>query len=36
MHEYKDRALAVLQRLPDNAARESLSRLLIYAIERKK
>lgn len=36
MHEYKDKALAVLWQLPKNPARESLERLLTYAIERKK
>jgi len=36
MHHYKDRALVVLKQLPANAARESLERLLVYAIERKK
>lgn len=36
MHEYKDKALAVLKQLPDNSANKSLERLLIYAIERKK
>jgi octaprenyl-diphosphate synthase len=36
MHEYRDKALAVLHKLPDNPARQSLEQLLIYAIERKK
>lgn len=36
MHRYKEEALAVLQKLPANPARESLGRLLTYAIERKK
>ncbi|MDI1355486.1 MAG: polyprenyl synthetase family protein [bacterium] len=36
MHEYKEKAIAVLKQLPDNSARQSLERLLIYAIERKK
>jgi len=36
MQEYRDRALSVLQNLPDNDARKSLEQLLIYAIERKK
>jgi octaprenyl-diphosphate synthase len=35
MNEYREKALAVLQQLPANDARESLGRLLIYAIERK-
>lgn len=35
MHEYKNKALNVLSNLPKNAARDSLERLLIYAIERK-
>lgn len=36
MHEYRDKALEVLHKLPDNEARKSLEKLLIYAIERKK
>lgn len=36
MHQYKNKALALLEQLPKNPARESLGRLLIYAIERKK
>ena len=36
MHQYKENALAVLNQLPENSARKSLERLLIYAIERKK
>lgn len=36
MHRYKEDALAVLNQLPKNPARESLGRLLTYAIERKK
>jgi octaprenyl-diphosphate synthase len=36
MHQYKDKALQVLHRLPANDARQSLERLLVYAIERKK
>jgi octaprenyl-diphosphate synthase len=36
MHQYKEKALAVLIQLPKNPARDSLERLLIYAIERKK
>ena len=36
MHDYRDKALKVLHQLPDNAARQSLEQLLIYAIERKK
>jgi len=36
MHAYKARALDALARLPENPARESLERLLVYAIERKK
>jgi len=35
MHEYKNKALGVLANLPKNEARDSLERLLIYAIERK-
>ena len=36
MHEYKEQALSVLNQLPENDARKSLERLLLYAIERKK
>jgi len=36
MHQYKDKALSVLKELPENEARQSLERLLVYAIERKK
>jgi octaprenyl-diphosphate synthase len=36
MNDYKKKALAVLNQLPDNDARRSLERLLTYAIERKK
>ncbi len=36
MQDYKDRALAVLRQLPKNDARQSLERLVTYAIERKK
>jgi octaprenyl-diphosphate synthase len=36
MHQYKEKALEALRRLPANDARQSLERLLIYAIERKK
>ena len=36
MHNYKEKALTVLNQLPKNPARDSLERLLIYAIERKK
>lgn len=36
MHQYKEKALKVLAELPENASRESLKRLLTYAIERKK
>lgn len=36
MHNYKEKALAVLQKLPSNASRSSMERLLVYAIERKK
>ncbi len=36
MHEYKEKALSVLGQLPENDARRSLERLLLYAIERKK
>jgi octaprenyl-diphosphate synthase len=36
MHQYKNKAIAVLNQLPENEARQSLERLLVYAIERKK
>jgi octaprenyl-diphosphate synthase len=36
MHQYKEKALAVLDQLPENSARHSLEHLLTYAIERKK
>ena len=36
MNDYKDKALAVLHKMPDNDARKSLERLLTYSIERKK
>jgi octaprenyl-diphosphate synthase len=36
MHEYKDKALSVLHRMPENDARESLEKLLVYTVERKK
>lgn len=36
MHQYKDRALAILRGFADSPARQSLERLLVYAIERKK
>jgi octaprenyl-diphosphate synthase len=36
MHQYKEKALEVLRQLPANDARNSLERLLTYAIERKK
>jgi octaprenyl-diphosphate synthase len=36
MHQYKDKALAVISKFPENDARKSLERLLTYAIERKK
>ncbi len=36
MNEYREKALNVLHRMPENDARHSLERLLIYAIERKK
>lgn len=35
MHQYKQKAIEVLQLLPENPSRESLARLLTYAIERK-
>jgi octaprenyl-diphosphate synthase len=35
MHSYKNKAIEVLSKLPENDARLSLERLLIYAIERK-
>jgi octaprenyl-diphosphate synthase len=36
MHEYKNKALAILKQLPENPSNKSLESLLIYAIERKK
>ena len=36
MHEYRDKAIAVLHQLPENDARHSLEHLLTYAIERQK
>ncbi len=36
MQNYKDKALKVLEQLPSNAARDSIQRLLVYAIERKR
>ncbi len=36
MHDYKAQALLTLQQLPENESRNSLQRLLTYAIERKK
>ncbi len=36
MLEYKQKALSVLEKFPNNAAKQSLEKLVIYAIERKK
>ena len=36
MNDYRTRAIAVLNQLPENESRHSLERLLNYAIERKK
>ena len=36
MHDYKNKALIALNKFPDNEARKSLERLLVYVIERKK
>lgn len=36
MNDYRDKALSVLHQLPENESRQSLERLLVYAIERKK
>jgi octaprenyl-diphosphate synthase len=36
MHQYKEKAITVLNKLPDNSSRKSLEQLLTYAIERKK
>jgi octaprenyl-diphosphate synthase len=36
MQDYKNKALKVLEQLPSNPARDSIQRLLIYAIERKR
>lgn len=36
MHEYKDKALAVLGKVPDSPSKQSLIQLVNYSIERKK
>jgi octaprenyl-diphosphate synthase len=36
MHSYKNKAIAVLNQMPENESRNSLERLLTYSIERKK
>jgi octaprenyl-diphosphate synthase len=36
MHEYKEKALALLKTLPENESRDSLEELITYTIERKK
>jgi octaprenyl-diphosphate synthase len=36
MHQYKEKALALLNQFPENDSRKSLEKLLVYAIERKK
>lgn len=36
MHEYKNKALALLNSLPDNESKQSLIKLVNYSIERKK
>ncbi len=36
MNDYKNKALIALNKFPDNEARKSLERLLVYVIERKK
>jgi octaprenyl-diphosphate synthase len=36
MHNYKNKAIAVLNQMPENESRNSLERLLTYSIERKK
>ena len=36
MHQYKEKALALLNQFPENESRKSLEKLLVYAIERKK
>ncbi len=36
MHRYKDKALKILQELPDSPARQSLEHLVVYTTERKK
>lgn len=36
MNDYKEKAIGILKQLPANPANESLEKLLVYAIERKK
>ncbi len=36
MHQYKDKALAILNLIPDSASKQSLIQLVNYSIERKK
>lgn len=36
MHEYKDKALAILKEFPESPSRNSLEQLVVYSIERKK
>jgi octaprenyl-diphosphate synthase len=36
MNDYREKAIKILKQLPSNAASESLEKLLVYAIERKK
>lgn len=36
MHEYKEKALKLIQEIPDSTAKSSLQRLVNYSIERKK
>lgn len=36
MHEYKEKAIAILRQFPENDSRQGLEKLLVYVIERKK
>ena len=36
MHDYKDKALKIIETVPDSPAKESLVALINYSIERKK
>jgi octaprenyl-diphosphate synthase len=36
MHQYKDKALSILNLIPDSSSKQSLIQLVNYSIERKK